>query len=93
MDERGFSRAGDTVQEVPAAEGDASVCVPLASSPVSRRPDGGVVVTTELTFSLAKKSFVSLRSISLTPGLSTMLPMGRLCLESVQRQLPCESAK
>jgi hypothetical protein len=45
------------------------------------------------TFSLAKKSRASPRSISFTPGSSTMLPMGRLCRASAQRQEPCGSAK
>ena len=41
-----------------------------------------------LTFSLFKKSLASSNSISLTPGFSTILAIGRLCLESVQRHEP-----
>jgi hypothetical protein len=40
------------------------------------------------TFSDLRKSLVSESSISLTPGLSTMDEMGRLCRESVHLQHP-----
>ena len=55
---------------------------------VSIMVDGKTGNERHFTFSLFKKSLASSNSISLTPGFRTILAIGRLCLESVQRHEP-----
>ena len=55
---------------------------------VSIMVDGKTGNKRHFTFSLFKKSLASSNNISLTPGFRTILAIGRLCLESVQRHEP-----
>lgn len=66
---------------------------PLPGTPCRRYPRRKGIPRSAYHFSLARKSLASPRSISFTPGSSTMLPMGRLCLASAQRHDPCGSAR
>ena len=75
MDKGRFPRPWHTVQKVAAAEGDASICIPLGLGDESLRLPQAEGLN---TFSDLRKSLASFKSISLTPGLRTMLPMGRL---------------
>lgn len=85
------------MEEITTAKGNPTVGVPLETglSEANRNKRCNVTLVhdsecgkDEHTFSDRRKSLVSSRSISLTPGFRTMLLIGRLCLESVQRHDP-----
>ena len=90
-----LARAWDTVEEIATTEWNAAIGVPLTTAPREVKVNwlSHIERGMAITFSDLRKSRVSSRSISLTPGLSTMDDIGRLWRESVQRQLPWESAK
>ena len=74
------------MKEVTSTERYTTICVPLKKE--SLLGSGVESRNVDFTFSLFKKSLASSNSISLTPGFKTMLAIGRLCLESVQRHEP-----